>query len=700
MATNIGFYSYGLACLAYLVLGAALMVLWRNRSLSIAAIMATVLTAAWAGTVAAATLVAYPPVVLLEMVELARNASWLILLLSIYGARLRASNHPLGSRRWLPWALVGIGVVVIALLGLPEIGRIFSIPQSLTQAGIYGVWTSIALIGLLLLENIYRNSTELELWWTRYLCLGVGFLFLYDFLMYTDALIFRQVDTELWRARGFSVALSAPLVAVAAARSRDSRRSGTNLSRHIVLHTFSLLAAGIYLIVMAIVGYFVHYLGGTWGGVLQVVFLSATGLLLVVLVISNRVRALCRVWISKHFFSYKYDYRLEWLEFSKALEEAGDDTPQAIIQAIAKLAHCRAGTLWARTGNGNLEQQDQWQLEMGGHGLEHPALSAWLQQTSWVIDVEEWKQRPRLYVGLDMPRELAAAPGAWIVIPLMAGERLEGVLFLRRNRSAGPLNWEDRDLLKLAGRQAARHLAQYQANQSLVELRQFEAFSRLSAYVVHDLKNILAEQSLIVSNADRHRGNLLFFDDVIATVGDSVERMTRLMAQISGEVRGGKLESVELGELLREVLATRTLSLPRPSLEIAVGDQWVRADREQLANVFGHLIQNAREATHKHGRVTVRLLREGERAVVEIEDDGTGMSREFIKGRLFKPFESTKGLTGMGIGAYESRELVRRLGGDIHVNSQQGVGSCFRIVLPCLRPEKTIKSAGRGVSSG
>jgi putative PEP-CTERM system histidine kinase len=330
---------------------------------------------------------------------------------------------------------------------------------------------------------------------------------------------------------------------------------------------------------------------------------------------------------------------------------------------------------------------------------EAPDFINWLETSGWIVDVQEWRQSPQLYEGLNMPAGLAEAGGSWMVVPLLFASHLEGILILRRTASYAPLNWEDRDLLKVAGRQAAIHLAQYHASQSLVELRQFEAFSRLSAYVVHDLKNILAEQSLIVSNAGRHRGNLVFFDDVIATVGDSVERMTRLMAQISGEVRGGKSESIELGGLLREVVAARTLSLPKPKLDVSAGPQWVQADREQLATVFGHIIQNAKEATHKHGNVSVRLSRDGGQAVVEIEDDGVGMSREFLKDRLFKPFESTKGLTGMGIGAFESRELLRKLGGNIYVSSREGVGSCFRIVLPCRKPESELARVGEGVSS-
>ncbi len=685
MYSNIGLYSYGTACLAYTLLAVTLLLVWRNRSLSISAISATVITAAWAGVVAAATLVPYPPVVLLQFVEVLRNAAWLFLLLSIFGARLHDTDRVLGSGRWLPWFMLCLGLVCLVLFASPIVGPMANIPATMVQSLVYAIWLSMSLLGMLLLENIYRNSTDAERWWVKYLCLGVGFFFAYDFFMYAGALILNLRDPALWQSRGFIVALTAPLVAMAVARSSDLQAS-TKLSRHVVFHTFTLLAGGVYLIAMAVVGHFVSYLGGSWSGVLQITFLAATGLFLLVLLLSSRLRASSRVWLSKNFFSYKYDYRQEWLEFIETLVEGADHMPQAIIQAMAKLGRCRAGTLWVRSENGGFELEDEWPRAMSSPTDEFPPLAAWLQDTGWIIDVNEWRKSPEMYGGLELPVGLVAAKGAWIVIPLMFGKRLEGILFLRRSETYSSLNWEDWDMLKLAGRQAASYLAQYKANQSLVEMRQFEAFNRLSAYVVHDLKNLLAEQSLIVSNATQHRGNLEFFDDVIDTVSDSVERMTRLMAQMNSGLRGGESQMVELGGLLRDVMLALTKAPPIPVFEHSVGPQWIAADREQLSNVFQHMIQNAREATDKHGRVSVRLLHEGERAVVEIEDSGIGMTPEFIKSRLFKPFDSTKGLTGMGIGVFESRELLRSLGGSVEVSSEEGVGSCFRIVLPCQMP--------------
>lgn len=684
MPINIGLYSYGTACLAYTLLAGVLLLGLRNLRLSLGILVATVFTAAWAGLIAFATLLPYPPVELLQFAEVARNAAWLFLLLKIYGTRLHGTDHLLGSRRWLSWYLAGLAVILVILFAIPLLDSLFDLPPSLVRSVTFCVWTTMSLVGVLVLENIYRNSTYTERWWARYLCMGVGFLFAYDFFMYAGAIMLQQLDPALWQSRGFAIALTAPLVAVAAVRSRGDTTQ-VKRSRHLVFHTFTLLAAGIYLISMGIVGFVVSKFGGAWSSVLQITFLSATGLFLLVLLLSGRLRARSRVWLSRNFFSYKYDYRQEWLEFTETLAAGGDNPPLAIIQAMARMGNCRAGLLWSNSSEEGGQLIEEWQTTAAAERGDFTPVFDWLRDTGWIIDVQEWRETPQAYSGLVLPSALAEAPGAWLVVPLMFSNRLEGILVLLRAKPYTRLNWEDLDLLKVAGGQAAVHLAQYRASQSLVELRQFEAFNRLSAYVIHDLKNILAEQSLIVSNAARHRGNLEFYDDVIATVADSVERMNALMVQMHKGMRGGESEIVALGALLREVVAARPDSLPQPLLQACPdAELWVKADREQLATVFGHIIQNARDATSKNGCISVHLLREGDLAVVEIKDDGIGMSPEFIKHRLFKPFDSTKGLTGMGIGVFESREVLHSLGGEMEVHSEQGVGSCFRIVLPCV----------------
>ncbi len=235
----------------------------------------------------------------------------------------------------------------------------------------------------------------------------------------------------------------------------------------------------------------------------------------------------------------------------------------------------------------------------------------------------------------------------------------------------------------MAGKQAASQLAQFQADRALVESRQFEAFNRLSAYVIHDLKNILAQLSLIVANAKKHKNNPEFIDDMVDTVSNTVDRMSKLMAQMRSETLRAQQQEFKLIELLENALSACKLRAPIPELTVADNTSILTCDSDRLRTVFEHLIQNAQEATNDRGEVTVRLLTRSGFAIVEIEDNGTGMDEQFIRHRLFKPFDSTKGLTGMGIGVFESRDFIHSIGGEINVTSVLVQGSLFRVLIPC-----------------
>ncbi|MET0084787.1 MAG: XrtA/PEP-CTERM system histidine kinase PrsK [Sedimenticola sp.] len=444
------------------------------------------------------------------------------------------------------------------------------------------------------------------------------------------------------------------------------------------------MGAGVYLLLMAGAGYYIRSFGGQWGITFQIVFLSGAIILLFVLLFSGRIRAKIRVLLSKHFFSYKYDYREEWLKFSKTLAASNEEVPERLIHAIAAFVNSQGGTLWVGKKH---------QFELSGRwcspdpGFRSIALSNdlrdFFEQKQWILDLHEYEKDPDVYDNLDLPAEIKQLAGYWLVIPLFSQDKLQGLILLLESETQKILNWEDRDLLKTAAQQASIYLVQYQADRELMQARQFEAFHRLSAYVVHDLKNILAQQSLLLTNAEKHRHKPQFIDDVFKTIKSSVDRMTRLMEQMQSGIRGNNPVQVDLNELLSNVVERYSNRQPVPELTLPEEVIQVSADYEQLATVFGHLLQNAQEATGKSGNVCVRLTQYSEQAIIQVEDDGHGMDDQFIRERLFKPFDSTKGLTGMGIGVFESRELIRALGGDISVTSSPGKGAHFRIELPC-----------------
>ena len=274
MLANIGLYSYGAALLIYTLLGARVFVTRRDRALATPLLVASTLTALWAGVIAVSALLPYPQIKLMQLTELARNAAWCFLLLRLIGIRLQGSDHILASSRWIPWFGIGFAIVFTVLIATPYLTEALSLADGLYSNVVFSTWLVLAILGLLLLEQIFRNSNEGERWSTKYLCLGLGILFAYDFFMYAEALLFRQLDANLWQARGMVISMSAIFVAIGFSRiDRSYKTPNLYISRHVAFHSVTLLAAGLYLLAMALAGYFIRYLGGSWGGVLQIIFL-------------------------------------------------------------------------------------------------------------------------------------------------------------------------------------------------------------------------------------------------------------------------------------------------------------------------------------------------------------------------------------------------------------------------------------------
>lgn len=687
MSTNVSFLTYSISGLAFLLLALLFLTRKRSRPLGHILLLSSIASAVWSGTIAAGTLLPYPPIYLMQLSELARTGFWLYFLM-----QLLSFQEDGDVVRWMGWrwrrqfaVISAIAVIAISLRPLsgamPDFG-LGSIEIAL------GVWVLLSIGGLLAVEQVYRNAQVEERWGVKYLCLGLGALFTYDFFMYSDALLFQQLDAQLWQARGIVNAAVAPLLLVSAARNRNWRMD-VHVSRHVVFHTITLISTGVYLLAMAAIGYFIKYLGGNWGGVLQISFLAGSITLLIILFFSGTLRAKIKVALSKHFFSYRYDYREEWLRFTEGLAALGTEVPKGIIRTMGRLTTSPGGILIHRGSTGSFSELCAWDTPAPvSHELGN--IPHWVSESDWIVDLREWRDSPDSYPDLSLPQWLIESEVLWLIVPLFFQNELEAILILAKTDLKDSVNWEDRDLLKTAARQAAALLAQQRASNALVEARQFDAFNRLSAYVVHDLKNILAQQSLLVSNARKHRTNPEFIEDMIATIENSVKRMHRLMEQMRSGIRSAEPESLDLKSLLLEVTSARAVEQPCPELRV-LSAAHVNADRERLATVFTHLLQNAQEATPRDGKILVQLCANENTADVSVRDTGCGMSDDFIRYKLFKPFESTKGLTGMGIGVFESREYLRQLGGDILVSSQPGEGTEFRAVIP-LHPSSETSS--------
>ena len=470
------------------------------------------------------------------------------------------------------------------------------------------------------------------------------------------------------------------------------------MSREAVFHSTSLAVAGLYLLAVAGAGYYVRYFGGDWGRALQAALLFSGLLLLALFFFSGAQRARIRVLINKHLFPYRYDYRNEWLRFTQALSSADGrlDLGESVIKALSDLVESPGGSLWVKGLDGRVSIHSRLnQPLLDAYELADSPFLQFLEDKEWVINLQEYRASPGVYKGLVLPEWLRLLPDAWLVIPLKSGANLVGFAVLTVPRADFDVDWEVLDLLKTAQRQAASYLERMLSAEALLEARKFESFNRMSAFVVHDLKNLVAQLSLMLKNAERHRHNPEFQADMLETVAHVESRMRVLMGQLQEKKSIDPTRTVDLVAVLNAIHQRKKSMRPPISMELPAQGEWLTsAHPDRLERVIGHIVQNALEATPDDGKVIVRM-NEGDagRMYIEVEDTGCGMSEAFLRERLARPFETTK-TSGMGIGVFETRQYIRELGGDVRFESEEGTGTRVTIDLPRLFRGQTGEDQG------
>ncbi len=681
--------SYLTAAAAFLVGTALLAVSWRGQRTGALLMLATAAAAVWGVFLAYA---AWRPTLTVNWVLLAevlRYGAWLVFVSAVFGTLpvsgllrgLRVVAHAL-------WIMLAVYCLWPAASLSPAMAASFRIDIPLV-----GVLV-LALIGVVFLEQIYRNVEPEQRWALKFLMIALGVIFAYDIFLYSYAMLYRQFNASAWAARGFINALLVPLLLVAAARNPGwSLRVG--VSRRAVFYSTSLMVVAAYILATAVGGYYVRLYGGDWGRVAQITLVCLALLSAVLIGFSGQARSRLRVFLHKNFFSFRHDYREEWLRLTATLSTGDTDLPMRALRAMAQTMDSPAGVLFMRDDADDFVPEARLNTPTPA-GIKLPArLPAleFMREHRWIYDLDQ--PPPMGDERLRAPSELIGLPRAWLVVPLMLEERLVAFVVLAQARAPRAFDWEDIDLLRAAGSQVASALAQATDARHLSEVRQFEGFNQLTAFLMHDLKNVAAQQSLLLQNAERHKHNPAFVEDMLTTVANSVQRISLLLEQLRGDATPGVRDRVQLAAVIDKTLGECRAQSPQPEYQPCGEDLWVRADSDRLATVLGHVIRNAQDAAQTHGHVTLRVKRAGGDAVIEIEDDGAGMDEDFIRNLLFKPFFTTKASKGMGIGAYQAREYVRSLGGGMSVRSTPNQGTVFTIRLPLAGPAGDRTAAGK-----
>ena len=676
MAT-FGASSYAILGALYVLLTAMLLTSWRGRKIGAYLIAACVISAVWSGLMAWEISRGGSSRELIFLVEVLRAGAWLTFLAQ---AGLARNIRLVAYAGWVLVLLTGSWVWASnQFLGTVGDINTVAIPGGLATS----------LIGLVVIEQLYRNAPAALRSSAKALAIGLGGVFAYDLFLYSQGVLFNEIDTSTWMARGAVNVLFVPFIALAARRNPDWDLN-IFVSRQIVFYSTALVAVGIYLLAMSLGGYLLLLYGGTWGSVARVVFFAGAALVLIALLFSSVLRAKVRVFLNKHFFQNKYDYREEWLRLVASLAEfESSSTRHVVIRAMAQIVESPAGILWTRNSPtedfavaATYETDDRPE----DISVDDP-LVRFIRKNGWIIDLRELTVHPDRYQGLELPDWVNKLASGWLIVPLVSRNELVGLMLLCEAPNPFDLNYEDRDLLKTVGNHIAVHLVQEQSDTRLAHAQQFEAYNRLTAFLMHDLKNLTAQQALIVENAERHKGNPEFIDDAIETVASGVKRLRRVVEHLRQTSVAKTVERVEVGKLVLQAVSECQDRSPTPRGVIGDRQTWVQGDRDRLFMALVHAIRNAQDATPDDGSIEVLLGTTENSVTITITDTGAGMDEAFVRERLFKPFDSTKGTQGVGIGAYQIKETVRSVGGRVRVRSSPGSGTELTFLLSAA-PEK------------
>ena len=667
---------YSGCALAFLALIVLMVLQGRTSRAGVAILGCCIASLIWASATALTA-----PVGALSALDSLRLSAWLLFAVAL--VTIRASDGSGLGRAYL-FGAVGFCFAAIVddawtLVVSPDATALYT-SQLLIRIG-FGV------AGLLTIENFWRNTEPERRWHVWPLCVAIGGLFAYELFLFSDAFITRgRVDAGLTLGRPIVAAFMAPLLALAMARNREWRVD-IHVSRQVVLHTATLVASGCFLVAVAVVAILLRGFGGDWGLVLQLAMLFGSIVVLATVLSSGSVRRRLKFLISRNFYTHRYDYRVEWLKFIELVSEpkVGEELSVRIIRALAEFVDSPAGVLWSFSRGIGYYPTAAWKRPIPGDckvSIDDPFVfgfrnGSWIQARSSEAGENSWP---------------IASEKAWLAVPL--SHRTEVIGFVVLDRATHMINpdWEAFDLLRAAGRQAASYLAEERSTRVLRDSELLTEYSKRFAFVVHDIKNLASQLNLIVSNAARHIGDPEFQRDMLKTVEDSVARMNNLLSQLKADAAPHPPRLLNPNLVVSAVAAEFADAPVAVEARDEIGACAVKIDPERLRSALIHLVQNAVDVSCPGDRVIISSHRFGTRLLIEVTDNGPGMDDAFVRDELFLPFRSTKS-GGYGIGAFQTRELVRMAGGDLEVISEQGFGTRMRIILPLVSEREPARSS-------
>ncbi len=541
------------------------------------------------------------------------------------------------------------------------------------------------------IERTFRAAVGTMRWRIKFLVLGLGIVFGARIYTGSQALLFSDYRSSQLSIETAALLVGCALVAVAYVRTGFSEID-VYPSRAVLQTSVTVLLTGAYLFVVGILAQIVARFGGAAGFPIAAFTVLLGVAVLAVLLLSDRARQSVQLFVSRHFKRPQHDFRQIWVRFARTLSAALDEA--ALSATASRLISETFGALSVSTWlvDGQRERLIRASSTCGAEQSEDRELTI-------SMTVEELHS-PEL-IKVSRPFDLSKAKEKWaknlaekssgqfrtggspIYVPLIGGEHWLGAIVLAdRVRGLG-YSAEEIDLLKCIGDQVSASLLKLRLTEEIMERKELEAFQTMSAFLIHDLKNAASTLGLMLQNLPEHFDNPAFREDAFRGIGSAAGRINHLIRRMNAlrhELRLAPAE-LDLNHVINEALTNLNGTLNTKLVTKFDQIPRIMADRQQLQSVCTNLLLNARDAVGTDGRITVETTAHGQWVALAVSDNGCGMTEQFIKNSLFRPFRSTK-KKGLGIGMFQSKTIVEAHQGKIHVESELGVGTTFRVILP------------------
>jgi len=533
-------------------------------------------------------------------------------------------------------------------------------------------------------ELTLRASDHSQRWYSKYLFLGLGSIFLFLIFVHSFRLLYPASSYDFSYSH-FSMVVTIGCLLVLFSLVRHSLLGvDVYVSRDMIFRSFTLGVVGAYLLAVGVIAQIIYAFGGSFQLYFMILFVLIAVVILGSVLLSERVRKRTRDYINRHFYRNKYEYRKEWLEWTDRLGSLA--SPKEFLPPVERMIYenfwITKTVLWLYD-----EHRKKYAVAYPPDGNpDHaipmePAFANTLVDSDYPVPLKDISGAPGL---TENQERIFSSLGIVTIVPLVIEGELLGILGLSKGNFTVPLNHEDYDYLKIIAKQVASVLHRAKLSERLLDLKEKEAFHSFSAFVLHDLKNFIAMLSLVLANADRNFDNPEFRKDMTASIAKTVDKMKNLMdklAAFSGEplLRTAR---VDLNRMVREHVAETRKFVRARILEEYQKVPPVVLDQEEIGKVLRNLVVNADESIlDGNGEIRIGTSVRNGKIAFTVSDNGRGMSREFLEKELFQLFSTTKE-SGFGIGLYQSRKIVEAHGGTMEVDSEEGKGSTFTVVLP------------------